>query len=182
MNLLSLDQANHTGYAVFKNKKLTLCGVIDVSKYETYLEKKIALIENIINIIKQNNIDMIIMEETYMTPNVDTYKKLSELQIAIKDFCELNYIPYEILNSNSWTKRFLYPDKVPAKRSEKKKKVKEKVKELFCIDVNDDIADAVAMGWSYINSNPQIENIFHNDKTIDNKTIIDFIIKKIGVP
>lgn len=153
MHLLSLDQANHTGYAIFYDKKLIDYGVIDISNYETYLYKKFALLQEIMDLIEKYKINYVVFEETYMTPNINTYKKLNELQVAIKDTCELVGMPYKILNSNQWVSNFITPEKLPKKRKNKKEIVKRKVKEIFNIDVNNDIADAIGMGWVVLNEN-----------------------------
>lgn len=153
MHLLSLDQANHTGYAIFYDKKLIDYGVIDISKHKAYLYKKLVLSQEIIDLIEKYKINYIVFEETYMTPNIDTYKKLNELQIAIKDICEIIGMPYKILNSNHWVSCFIAPEKLPKKREDKKEIVKRKVKEIFNIDVDSDIADAIGMGWVVLNEN-----------------------------
>jgi Holliday junction resolvasome RuvABC endonuclease subunit len=153
LHLLALDQANHTGYAIFYDKNLIHYGIIDISEYKTYLHKKVILLQEIAKLIEEYKIDYIVFEETYMMPNPDTYKKLNELQVVIKDMCEILGMPYTILNSNHWVSHFIAPTKVPKKREDKKEIVQKKVKEIFNIDVDSDIADAIGMGWVVLNEN-----------------------------
>lgn len=110
----------------------------------------------IFEILMKNPIDKIIMEDplprTDKNTNESTYRALNWLQgyvcVKLKD---QGYKNLEFILPNSWR------SKVGIKTGNKKREVlKEEdmkwVKNQFGIDVNDDIADAIGIGYSSIDS------------------------------
>ena len=69
---------------------------------------------------------------------------------AVYGKCVADGITFDSLRPTEWRK-LVDPGKKPRKRDELKKWSVDKVKELYGIDANDDIADAILIGVGYLN-------------------------------
>ena len=155
MNILSLDlSTKSSGWAVFKDKVLTNYGCI--TSASTDLIKRIhVMTDGLEKIIIENNIEKIIVEEVRPDAgggNLQTHRALMWLQTALAFLVHDNFKTIEI--------EYIYPSSWRAKcgikngRGIKRETLKEAdirfVKETYGIDVNDDTADAIAIGHSQL--------------------------------
>ena len=155
--ILSLDlSTKSTGYALWENNKLIDYGLITASS--TDLIKRIKKItEELSNILKAKlanySIEKVIVEEVRPEnglQNIQTHRALMWLQgsIAIMIHDEYN-LSLEYIYPNEWRSKCGIKTGAGVKREALKKKDIDFVKNNFNIDVNDDIADAIGIGYAY---------------------------------
>lgn len=148
--ILSIDASTHsTGIAVFEEKNLIEYKCITSSSTDLIKRIKI-MIEGIANILKEYNISEIIIEEIrFDNKNPKVMKALSWLQAGIVFYLYENYpnIKITYVYPNEWRKKCnIKTGKI--KREEQKKESIRLVKELFNLEVNDDISEAILIGYS----------------------------------
>lgn len=159
MKILSLDlSTKSSGWAVFENDNLIDYGCITSSS--TDLIKRIQIMTNgIKEILEKYEINKIIAEEVrpqggFGAGNIQTHRALMWLQAAIA------FMLYD--NFKKLTLYFIYPSSWRAdcgikqgrgtKRESQKELDIQFVKEKFNIDVNDDIADAIGIGYAQVHT------------------------------
>ena len=133
----------------------------------TYAKVFVGICDIVKNLMFAHNISAVFIEDIQMRKNVDSFKKLAQLQGALVSMFERNEYLYDFVPPSSWqnfcnargrtTKEV--KDKMIALNSEKKRSKLlsiQFVKDQFGIDTNDDnIADAVSMGY-YVAMNVKI--------------------------
>ena len=157
MKLLSLDlSTKSSGWAIFADGDLKDHGCITSSS--TDLIKRIHIMADAIDEILQNNeIDKIIVEEVrpeggYGVGNQKTHKALMYLQGAICMMVHDNYpkVTIDYLYPSEWRKCC----KIKTGRGVVRETVKQRdirfVQETFGLTVNDDIADAIGLGYAHL--------------------------------
>lgn len=155
--LLSLDlSTKSTGYAIWDKDKLIDYGLITASSQD--LIKRIQKITNDLNdILKAKSancsIDKVIVEEVRPEnglQNIQTHRALMWLQGAIATMFHDDYnLSLEYVYPSEWRSKCGIKTGAGIKRESLKKKDIAFVKETFNIDVNDDIADAIGIGYAY---------------------------------
>lgn len=150
MKLLALDlSTKQSGYA-FGDQKLEKHGYISASAKDP--EKRIIKMrDQLSKIIKDNNIQKIIMEEVRPQVNSHTNKVLMWLQgiIAITAY-EINpKIQCEFIGASSWRAALKFKQGRGIKRENLKLQDIEYVKDKYGITVNDDQADAICIFDAY---------------------------------
>lgn len=147
MRRLSFDQSTScTGYAVFEDENLIDYGKIKIQSSYDYIYKLKTMLSEIESLINQYKPNKIIFEniQNQASKNIDTFKKLSGLFYGVMLLCEKYNIDYQTYYSSEWRKAHHFPGKL--KRKELKEKSKALIKELYNIDVVDDISDSVLLG------------------------------------
>lgn len=164
--VLGIDLASKSsGYAVFQSKKILDYGCITATS--TDLIKRIQKITKDLDelVLSKFPIDIIIIEEvrpdtdkTHSNPKV--FKALMYLQASIIFLIHDKYpnIKIEFIMPNSWRSKIGIKTGKGIKREELKQKDIEFVEKTFGITVNDDIADACGIAWSYINNQDEDYN------------------------
>lgn len=153
-NLLALDQStNLTGYAYFKNGKLAKYDVIDTSKCGTAVER-IAKVKQWLELfLSENEVDRIGMEDTQLQGGGSTaatesnpyvFQVLSKLLGALEVVCIEKKVDYEIVRSSEWKKSCGVKGRY---RKEQKANAKTFVLNSYGIDANQDICDAICIGY-----------------------------------
>lgn len=164
MKILSLDMSTKsTGWAIFNDAKLENYGCITAASAD--LIKRIhTIVDGIEKIINENDIEKIIIEEVrpqggYGVGNLQTHRALMWLQgafaIMVHDKCNKTHIDYIL--PNSWRAQVGIKTGRGITRSSLKPKDIEFVKNTFGVTVNDDIADAIGIGYS------QVQNLIDNN-------------------
>lgn len=159
--LLSLDlSTKSSGVAIFDNDK-KLIDYTCITASSTDLIKRIYKIIDELKLFcqKYNNIDTVVIEEVrpegnqYGVGNQKTHKALMYLQAALIFFMHDNYpkIKIEYLYPSEWRSRCGLHTGRGIKREELKKADIAFVKKVYNIDVNDDISDAIGIGYAYLN-------------------------------
>lgn len=155
MKVLSIDASTKsTGWAIFENNELKDYGCIKASSND--LIKRIQImIRGLNEILKNNEINKIILEEVRgdndVRRNIKTYKALMYLQAAIEFLVHdsFNNITIEYIYPSSWRKNCGIKTGRGIKRETLKQEDINFVKWKYEIDVNDDEADSICMGFSY---------------------------------
>lgn len=158
--LLSLDlSTKSSGIAIFDNDK-KLIDYTCITASSTDLVKRIYKIINDLKLFcqKYDNIDTVVIEEVrpegnqYGVGNQKTHKALMYLQAALVFFMHDNYpkVKIEYLYPSEWRSRCGLHTGRGIKREELKKADIAFVKKLYNIEVNDDIADAIGIGYAYL--------------------------------
>lgn len=166
MNILGIDASTKsTGWAVYKDSKLDTYGCITASS--TDLFKRIhKMIDELSQIIVNNNISKIILEEVRPDDiggrsNLATHRALMWLQGAIAMMVHDNYpkVTIEYLYPSEWRKCC----KIKTGRGVVRETVKQRdirfVEETFGIKVNDDIADAIGLGYAHLHPGGEEEEM-----------------------
>ena len=166
MKILSIDASTKSsGWAVFEDSKLIDYGCI--TSASTDLFKRIhVMTDSIQEIMKKHNINKICLEEVRPEEignrsNLATHKALMYLQGAIAMMIHDNF--------SKTTIEYLYPSewrkccKIKTGRGVVRETVKQRdirfVEETFGLKVNDDIADAIGMGYAFFHPSSEEEMI-----------------------
>jgi len=145
MKLLALDQAtNVLGYAIFDDKELIDSGLLDYSALSDYNAKISAIKKWILATIEKEQITCMGVEDVFMNFNPLTMKTLAKLLGVIENICFERNIECWIINNASWRNTCGIKGKT---RDQKKAGSKKFVKNQFKKKVNDDVADAICIGW-----------------------------------
>jgi len=158
MKILALDASTKsTGWAVFEDTKLLDYGCITATSAD--LIKRIHKMTDELNkvLLKYTDIKKIVLEEVRPEQdlqNIKTHKALMYLQAAIAIMVHDNFSKIEIdyVYPNSWRKACGIKTGSGVRRESLKPKDIAFVKATYGIDVNDDIADAIAIGHAQINT------------------------------
>lgn len=172
MNILAVDQARHGAWAVFNYEKGT---PIDYgtwafeSKSYTF-EQAILHIEALIDeVIRTHEVSAVFFEDIQLRRNVQSFKKLAQLQGVLVNLCEKNNYLYGLVAPTQWqnfckargrTSKEI-KEKVTEAPSTTKKTSKvlslQFVKDKFKIETeNDNLSDALCIGC-YVVSNLNIQ-------------------------
>ena len=154
--ILSLDlSTKSSGWAIFKEQELINYGCITSSS--TDLIKRIhIMIDEIDRILQENEISKIIVEEVrpeggYGVGNQKTHKALMYLQAALEFLIHDNYnkkVEIEYIFPSAWRAKCGIKNGRGIKRTSLKEADIAFVKENFNLDVNDDEADAICIGFA----------------------------------
>ena len=155
--ILALDQSTkNTGYAIYKNGNLIKANYI--SPDGDYLFRIVKLLQWLRKItqelLKEGTLKVLIEEiqlqqipGTSRDVNVKTFKQLAHVQGAILEYLTENNISYDIISSSTWKSLCGIKGR---NRQEQKKNAQNYVENTFGIKVNQDTADAICIGKSYI--------------------------------
>ena len=156
-NVVALDIANHTGYAVYKDGEIIDYGAWDLTKHEKGEEPKThqALADRVCEIVEKYNITHIVMEDAYFPSNdqdgkyksYDAGKSLMRKHGVVLLYCEDHNITYSFVNP--WrTKCFMFNAKKTMSRDILKRAMIVTVEGLgyeLPAKHNDDVADAIGI-------------------------------------
>lgn len=152
MKILSLDlSTKSSGWAIFEDGFLIEYGCITASS--TDLIKRIIKIENELEEIlkKHKGIDKAIAEEVRPEngmQNIKTHRALMWLQGYIAILLHKYKINLDLIYPSSWRAAIGIKTGRGIKRTSLKEKDIQFVKENYNLDVNDDIADAICIGYA----------------------------------
>ncbi len=157
MNILALDASTKsTGYAIYEGDMLSGYGCLTASGNDPIKRIK-KIIPQLAHIITSNEIEVIVMEEVRpeengKSKNRHTFKMLMYLQAAVVFLIhEINSkIKLEFMYPSEWRKDCGIKQGRGVKREVQKQQDIDFVKNNFNISVNDDEADAIGIGYSYL--------------------------------
>ena len=166
MTILSIDASTKSsGWAIYEGTQLKNYGCITSSS--TDLFKRIhKMVDEIDFLISTNNISKIILEEVRPDDiggrsNLNTHRALMWLQGAIAMMIHDKYpkVTIDYLYPSEWRKSC----KIKTGRGVVRETVKQRdirfVEETFGIKVNDDIADAIGLGYAHLHPGGEEEMI-----------------------
>lgn len=155
MIILSLDiSTKSTGYAIYKDSILIDCGVSAAASTNVFDRiQKIA--NDIEQKVKEYSPMIIIAEEpepAFVGRNIDIYRKLTFAHGAICMMLNKYNLTMQLTTSSHWRKMVGIKTGKGILRKELKKADIAKAKELFPkVEItNDDVADAILIGYGYI--------------------------------
>lgn len=156
MNIIALDMSTKsTGYAIYKHNKLVQYNYITATSNDLFNRIKVML--NAINKLLERNPDLeyVIMQQVRQEGfvNVKTYKALMYLQGCVQMIIhqKFKHLQTDFLYPSSWRKVCKIKQGRGVQRKQQKQLDIQWVKQNFNIEVNDDIADAIGIGYAYIN-------------------------------
>lgn len=158
MNIIAADcSTKSTGIAIYKHNKLTQTDCITSASSDLFTRIKV-MVQNIKIYLTQNlDIDHLILEEVRQEGfiNIKTYKALMYLQGCICMMVHQNFkhITIDFIYPSQWRKICQIKQGRGVQRAKQKQNDIAWVKEKFNLTVNDDIADAIGIGYAYINKN-----------------------------
>ena len=156
--ILSLDlSTKSSGWAIFNDEELVEHGCI--TSASTDMIKRIHIMIDGIRFLLDNylDIDTIIVEEVrpeggYGVGNQKTHKALMYLQAALEFLIHDDYnkrVKIDYIYPSSWREAIGIKTGRGVKRTSLKEQDIEFVKETFGIEVNDDEADAICIGFAH---------------------------------
>lgn len=156
MNIIAIDASTKSsGIAVYKHNQLIKHTCITASSSDLFNRIKV-MVDQIKNIIIQDpDIEYIVLEQVRQEGfvNIKTYKALMYLQGCIGMMLHQNFkhIQLDFMYPSEWRKVCQIKQGRGVQRTKQKENDILWVKQNFNLDVNDDIADAIGLGYAYIN-------------------------------
>ena len=167
MNILAIDQARTGAWSVFEyeSKKLIGYGTFSFDSKKYTYAKTVLHIEELIDIvIRAYDISAVFIEDINLRVNVQSFKRLAQLQGVLVNLFERNEYLYGYIAPSQWQSfckaRGRNSKEIDSKirelqhegRSQSKVLSIQYVKEQFGIDTeNDNLADALCIGWYVVN-------------------------------
>lgn len=168
MKILSVDQARHGAWAVFDYEGKTLLdyGTWGFDNRSYTFEQAILHIEALVDeLIRKHSIDAVFFEDIQLRKNVQSFKKLAQLQGVLVNLCEKNEYLYGLVAPTQWQNfcnaRGRTTKEIKAKVTEvdaagkKASKILslQYVKNKFGIQTtNDNLSDAICIGVYVVNN------------------------------
>ncbi len=131
----------------------------------TYAKALVAICDIVRNIILDHNISAVFIEDIQLRKNVDSFKKLAQLQGSLVSMFERNEYLYDFVPPSKWqsycyargrTVKEIKAKLIEGDRTEKNKSKLlsiEFVRERFGIEtLNDNLADAICIGFWAVNN------------------------------
>lgn len=156
MNLLAIDASSKsTGIAIYKHNKLQYYTCITATSSD-FLNRIKIMVDSIQKILIENpDLEYVVLEQVRQESfvNVQTYKVLMYLQGCLSMMIHQNFkhLQIDFLYPSSWRKTCQIKQGRGVRRQQQKELDIQWVKDHFNIQVNDDIADAIGLGYAYIN-------------------------------
>ena len=153
MNILVLDQATTSGYAVFEINNWEDDAILVehghyTAKGSDFEEKIFDLCNFVSKLINEREIDFVVLENVQAQSNINTHKKLCMLLGALLELCDVEKVKYDIVSSNTW--RTLIKPKKGMKRKELKQLAQKFVLDKYGIETTEDEADSICLGTYYL--------------------------------
>lgn len=173
MNILAIDQARNGAWCVYdyESKMPITYGVFAFpSDKFTYAQTMVGICDVVEDLMVRYNVSAIFIEDIQLRKNVDSFKKLAQLQGALVSMFERNEYLYDFVPPSRWqsfcnargrttaeVKRKL-TELSPDKKQSKVLSI-QFVKEQFGIATeNDNLADAICIGY-FVSSNIKIQTV-----------------------
>lgn len=167
IKILAIDQARNGAWSVFdyETKTLEAYGVFSFNNKDYTYAKAIRAIEELVDsLIKTYDISAVFIEDIQLRVNVQSFKKLAQLQGVLINLFEKNEYLYDFVAPTQW-------QNYCKARGRSSKEIKEKIKALelsgkkeskilsiqfvlekFNVDTdNDNLSDAICIGYYAVN-------------------------------
>ena len=167
IKILAIDQARNGAWSVFdyETKTLEAYGVFSfINKDYTYAKAIRAIEELVDSLIKTYDISAVFIEDIQLRVNVQSFKKLAQLQGVLINLFEKNEYLYDFVAPTQWQNYCKargrsskeIKEKIKALELSGKKESKilsiQFVKEKFNVDTdNDNLSDAICIGYYAVN-------------------------------
>lgn len=153
-SVMALDMSTHsTGVAIFRDKRLIKYTCITAAGSD--LIKRInIMVEGILKLYKEYNVTEVIAEEVLpedVNNSQKTFKALIYLQAAVVMAFDKYKQKVQLVYVNTWRKACGIATGRNITRAKAKALDIEFVAQHYGISANDDICDAICIGWAYLN-------------------------------
>jgi len=150
MRILSIDQSTQiSGWALFIDKKHKSHGVIDLHKNKNSQERTKEMYLSLMDLIKSQKPDVVVIEDVSMQTNVKTAIILARLQGAIILSCFLKNVPFHILASSQWRKALSMKQGGIKREVLKAQDIEFANDYLKRLDLGEDESDAICINIAY---------------------------------
>lgn len=156
MNLIAIDASTKSsGIAIYKHNKLQQTECIKATSSDLFnrIKKMVIQIDKLL--VQNPDLEYLILEQVRQDgfKNIKTYKALMYLQgcIMLLVHQKHKHIEVQFLYPSEWRKVCQIKQGRGVQRTSQKQNDIQWVKENFNLQVNDDIADAIGIGYAYIN-------------------------------
>lgn len=139
---------NKSGVAVFRDGKYVAHTIIDLHKIKNINDRLPAMMNEICKYIHQYQPDKILMEETVLSSNTSTLKKLAYLAGGMMLYAYRNKIEFKLILPAEWRKAIGMQQSNKVKRDALKLESIQAVKQEYGLEVTDDAADAILIARS----------------------------------
>lgn len=148
MRVAGIDAATvRTGMSLFADNKLDKYELIDLHR-DKNADKRIPIMQNTIeDVLDDWEPDLVCIEDSWQGRNADTDKKIAYIIGAVMAYCNRNNIRFEKMYPSEW-RRKVGIAQGKKKREELKQASIDYVKARFGVDVSDDVADAICVGYA----------------------------------
>lgn len=156
MTILALDASTHaTGWAYYVDGQLQDYGCITAA-YPNLIERIKKMVGGLYDLIQSHPANLIVLEEVRLDgANTKTYKALMYLQAAFNFLLHEQFpkVKIEYFYPSEWRKICQIKQGRGVQRDAQKIEDIAFVKNKFGITANDDICDAIGIGWAYFHKN-----------------------------
>lgn len=156
MNLIAIDgSTKSSGIAIYKHNKLQQTECIKATSSDLFnrIKKMVLQINKIL--VQNPDLEYLVLEQVRQDgfKNIKTYKALMYLQgcIMLLVHQKHKHIEVQFLYPSEWRKVCQIKQGRGVQRTSQKQNDIQWVKNNFNLQVNDDIADAIGIGYAYIN-------------------------------
>ena len=155
MNLIAIDASTKSsGIAIYKHDKLQKYDCIKATSSDLFNRIKV-MVKAIGQYLTENpDIDHLVLQQVRQDgfTNIKTYKALMYLQgcIMLLVHQSFKHVTVQFVYPSQWRKVCQIKQGRGIKRDIQKQNDINWVKKIFNIEVNDDIADAIGIGYAYI--------------------------------
>ncbi len=155
MNLIAIDASTKSsGIAIYKHDKLQKYDCIKATSSDLFNRIKV-MVKAIGQYLTENpDIDNLVLQQVRQDgfTNIKTYKALMYLQgcIMLLVHQSFKHVTVQFVYPSQWRKVCQIKQGRGIKRDIQKQNDINWVKKIFNIEVNDDIADAIGIGYAYI--------------------------------
>lgn len=149
---MGLDTSSRcSGFSVYKNGKLADYGCIDYTKFKGGTEaRRDAMCLSLLRKLNEVNPDIVAIEEDVIGSSTTT-RLLSMIIGVVYAWCLAKNRDFEMIQPSVWRGTVQDRDNpYPKKREDVKEWDKQRAQELFGITDNDDVCDAVLLGYALI--------------------------------
>lgn len=162
-NLLSLDQSlNTTGFAYFENGKIKDCGLFKINNKMPMPQRLGTFYKELSKMSARYDFDTIAFEGIQNQNNNSTFQKLAYVQAAVMLWVYFNDVNIKEYLPSHWRKILSdkYHFRFGRKRAEQKRNAQKLVDDKMHIQVEEDVADAICIGWAAIADQEPEESAF----------------------
>ena len=168
VKILAVDQARHGAWTIYDYEKKMILEYgtwAFESKLYTFEQAMLHIEDLIAEVIQTHDIDAVFLEDIQLRQNVQSFKRLAQLQGVLVNLCEKTNIVYNLVAPTQWqnyckargrtTKEI--KSKVISVEPTAKKTSKilslQFVRDKFGIEtVNDNLSDSICIGWYVVNN------------------------------
>jgi Holliday junction resolvasome RuvABC endonuclease subunit len=168
MNILAVDQARVGAWSVFdyEEKRLIASGEYDFPlKTYTFAKAIVGICDLVESLVNQYRVSAVFIEDINLRANVQSFKKLAQLQGGLISMFERNDYLYSFVIPSSWqsycnargrtskeVKAKVLTSDIDGKKKSKQLSL-EFVREVYGIETqNDNLADAICIGHYVVNN------------------------------